>query len=85
MTTTPPPHVCATCGQLFTGTTDDRIRHRTLFGHTPSRTIAPTQVRGTTSHRCHRGRHIECGGGVVIERGFTGVCVCWCHGTEGAS
>lgn len=76
------PHVCSTCGRTYLDTTDDRIRHRMLLGHTPSHTPAPTQTRGHTSSPCHRGRHNQCGAGVLMGSGFTGACACWCHGTE---
>lgn len=69
---------CRECGEPFTATTDSRLRHRVIFGHTPAAELPVVAPEKATNRKCERDEHAFCGGG-LLHRGKPAECGCRCH------
>ena len=70
---------CRECGEPFTATTDSRLRHRFIFGHTPAAELPAVAPEKATNRKCTHGNHSLCGGG-LLHKGRPTECDCSCHG-----
>ncbi|MDA8439387.1 MAG: hypothetical protein M0Z51_11095 [Propionibacterium sp.] len=70
---------CRECGEPFTATTDSRLRHRVIFGHTPAAELPVVAPDRCKAEKCRRGNHSLCGGG-LLHKGQPTECDCSCHG-----